>query len=63
MYAPPLMMEMDIQSNGIRIHAKEQGSGEPALVFLHYWGDRTLLGRQTSLGARPVEMRDLQGAN
>ena len=24
--------------NGVRIHAREQGTGEPALVFLHYWG-------------------------
>jgi pimeloyl-ACP methyl ester carboxylesterase len=29
---------MDIASNGIRIHVEEQGSGDPALVFLHYYG-------------------------
>jgi pimeloyl-ACP methyl ester carboxylesterase len=29
---------MEIASNGIRIHVEEQGSGDPALVFLHYWG-------------------------
>jgi pimeloyl-ACP methyl ester carboxylesterase len=29
---------MNIASNGIRIHAEEQGRGELALVFLHYWG-------------------------
>ena len=29
---------MFIASNGIRINVKEQGSGSPALVFLHYWG-------------------------
>src|ERR1700739_5138421 len=29
---------MKIASNGIRIHVEEQGSGDLALVFLHYWG-------------------------
>jgi uncharacterized protein (TIGR02246 family) len=29
---------MEIRSNGTRIHVREQGSGEMALVFLHYWG-------------------------
>ena len=29
---------MNIASNGIRIHVEEQGRGELALVFLHYWG-------------------------
>ena len=29
---------MEIASNGIRIHVEEQGSGDPALVFLHYYG-------------------------
>ena len=29
---------MKIASNGIRIHVEEQGSGDFALVFLHYWG-------------------------
>lgn len=29
---------MNIASNGIRIHVEEQGQGELALVFLHYWG-------------------------
>ncbi len=29
---------MKIQSNGISIHVEEQGSGDLALVFLHYWG-------------------------
>jgi pimeloyl-ACP methyl ester carboxylesterase len=29
---------MEIASNGVRIHVEEQGSGELALVFLHYWG-------------------------
>jgi pimeloyl-ACP methyl ester carboxylesterase len=30
--------DLDIVSNGIRIHAREESSGEPTLVFLHYWG-------------------------
>jgi pimeloyl-ACP methyl ester carboxylesterase len=29
---------MKIASNGIRIHVEEQGSGDLALLFLHYWG-------------------------
>ncbi len=29
---------MDIESNGIRIHVTEQGKGELAIVFLHYYG-------------------------
>jgi pimeloyl-ACP methyl ester carboxylesterase len=29
---------MKIASNGICIHVEEQGSGDLALVFLHYWG-------------------------
>ncbi|PMS21653.1 DUF4440 domain-containing protein [Trinickia dabaoshanensis] len=29
---------MNIESNGVRIHVRDTGDGEPALVFLHYWG-------------------------
>jgi len=29
---------MDIPSNGVRIHVTQQGDGDPALVFLHYYG-------------------------
>jgi pimeloyl-ACP methyl ester carboxylesterase len=29
---------MKITSNGIRIHVEDQGSGDPALLFLHYYG-------------------------
>jgi pimeloyl-ACP methyl ester carboxylesterase len=29
---------MEIKSNGTRIHVKQQGDGELALVFLHYYG-------------------------
>ncbi|XUM21553.1 alpha/beta fold hydrolase [Bradyrhizobium oligotrophicum S58] len=29
---------MKVATNGIHIHVEEQGSGEPTLVFLHYWG-------------------------
>lgn len=29
---------MDIRSNGVRIHVDQQGDGDPALVFLHYYG-------------------------
>ncbi|SDI74862.1 alpha/beta fold hydrolase [Paraburkholderia phenazinium] len=29
---------MKILANGIHIHVNDQGSGTPAIVFLHYWG-------------------------
>jgi pimeloyl-ACP methyl ester carboxylesterase len=29
---------MKIQVNGIHLNVRETGSGEPALLFLHYWG-------------------------
>jgi len=29
---------MTIVANGVRIHFKDQGQGQPTLVFLHYWG-------------------------
>lgn len=29
---------MDIVSNGIRLHVEDRGTGNPVLVFLHYWG-------------------------
>jgi len=29
---------MFVASSGIRINVKEQGSGSPTLIFLHYWG-------------------------
>jgi pimeloyl-ACP methyl ester carboxylesterase len=29
---------MKIKSNGIALHAEERGSGDPSLVFLHYYG-------------------------
>lgn len=29
---------MEIQTRQTRIHVRSQGEGEPALVFLHYWG-------------------------
>ena len=29
---------MDIRTRATTIHVRQQGGGEPALVFLHYWG-------------------------
>ncbi|RDU96872.1 alpha/beta fold hydrolase [Trinickia dinghuensis] len=29
---------MNIESNGVRIHVRNTGDGNAALVFLHYWG-------------------------
>lgn len=39
---------MDIQSNGIRIHVRDAGTGEPALVFLHYWGGSSRTWRRVT---------------
>jgi alpha/beta hydrolase fold len=32
------VMPMKISTNGIQINIEDRGSGEPVLVFLHYWG-------------------------
>lgn len=29
---------MKISANGIQLHVRDQGEGQPAIVFLHYWG-------------------------
>jgi pimeloyl-ACP methyl ester carboxylesterase len=29
---------MKRQIHGLSIHVEQQGSGEPTVVFLHYWG-------------------------
>ncbi|OSQ41974.1 alpha/beta fold hydrolase [Thalassospira sp. MCCC 1A01428] len=29
---------MKVQSNGITLHVEDQGAGDVALIFLHYWG-------------------------
>ena len=29
---------MKVTANGMRLNVEERGAGEPALVFLHYWG-------------------------
>ena len=29
---------MRISVNGIHINVRDRGTGEPSLVFLHYWG-------------------------
>ena len=45
---------MDIKSNGTRIHVRQSGSGELALVFLHYYGgsSRTWDGVASELSDR-----------
>jgi signal transduction histidine kinase len=40
---------MKIASNGIHIEVNDQGSGTPAIVFLHYY--RTHTGRSRSITA------------
>ena len=44
------MADRVINTNGARIRVEESGSGEPALIFLHYWGGssrtwRAVVGR------------------
>lgn len=39
---------MEVASNGIRIHVEDQGSGDPALVFLHYWGGSSRTWKQVT---------------
>lgn len=45
---------MEIETNGTRIHVKQQGSGDLALVFLHYYGgsSRTWDGVASKLSDR-----------
>jgi pimeloyl-ACP methyl ester carboxylesterase len=49
---------MKIVSNGIQIHVEEQGSGEPALVFLHYWGGSSRTWRKV-IAALPESYRSI----
>jgi 3-oxoadipate enol-lactonase len=39
---------MNYQIQGLSIHAEEHGAGEPALVFLHYWGGTSRTWRQVT---------------
>jgi len=32
------MSDRVINTNGAAIRVEESGAGEPALIFLHYWG-------------------------
>ncbi|MBN3727664.1 alpha/beta fold hydrolase, partial [Burkholderia sp. Ac-20379] len=45
---------MHIQHHGTRLHVRDSGTGELALVFLHYWGgsSRTWDGVAGPLRAR-----------
>lgn len=44
---------MKIASNGIRINVEEQGHGDLALVFLHYWGGSVRTWRHVTAGLAP----------
>lgn len=39
---------MKVLSNGIRIHVERKGSGDVALVFLHFWGGSTRTWRHVT---------------
>jgi pimeloyl-ACP methyl ester carboxylesterase len=49
---------MKIASDGIRIHVEEQGSGDLALVFLHYWGGSSRTWRRV-VAALPKAYRTI----
>lgn len=39
---------MIVQANGIQLHVAQQGTGAPAVVFLHYWGGSTRTWRHVT---------------
>jgi len=41
---------MQVAANGVQIHVEEQGEGEPAIVFLHYWGGSARTWRHVTAG-------------
>lgn len=41
---------MNVTSNGVSLHVEEQGHGDPALVFLHYWGGSSRTWKHVSAG-------------
>lgn len=49
------MADSIVNTNGAAIHVTESGVGEPALIFLHYWGgsSRTWQDVIDRLGGRP----------
>jgi pimeloyl-ACP methyl ester carboxylesterase len=49
------MSDRVINSSGAAIHVRESGAGEPALLFLHYWGGSSRTWRDVidRLGGRP----------
>ena len=49
------MSDCIVNTNGAAIHLTVSGVGEPALVFLHYWGgsSRTWQGVVDRLGQKP----------
>jgi len=49
---------MKIASNDVQIHVADQGSGNPALVFLHYWGGSSRTWDDV-IGALPAPYRTI----
>ena len=45
---------MKIDSNGIVLHAEERGSGDPSLVFLHYYGGSSRTWRHVTASLAPA---------
>ncbi|MGN8000480.1 alpha/beta fold hydrolase [Sphingomonas sp.] len=45
---------MKVASNGIHINVEVQGDGEPALVFLHYWGGSARTWRHVAAKLAPA---------
>ena len=53
------MSDRIVNTNGAAIHVAESGVGEPALIFLHYWGgsSRTWRGVIERLGEEAAHNR------
>jgi len=45
---------MKVATNGIVLHVEEQGDGELALVFLHYWGGSSRTWKHVTTGLAPA---------
>lgn len=45
---------MKVASNGVALHVEEQGDGELALVFLHYWGGSTRTWKHVTARLAPT---------
>lgn len=45
---------MKVTANGVAIHVEQHGDGDPALVFLHYWGGSSRTFRHVTARLAPA---------